>query len=322
MRFRRRGHGAAKMKAVVSEESCRKGGNGKNGVSARLRRVPGALLCLFACLMAVAVHCAAAARAVPQRIVSCGPAITEKLYLLGVEKNIAGVTVYCQRPYEAREKPKVGSVTQINVEKVAALRPDLVLATSLTDPCSVRRLKSLRLRVVVFKEPKSFEEMNEQFVEMGRLTGKEHVALEIVRASRKQVGHIRAGVKKLTRPRVFIQVGANPLFTASKESLFNDFLEFSGGINVAQDSKGGFYSREQVLTGNPDIILIVAMEGPVADREKTRWQRFDTVKAVRDRAVYVMDPYKMCSPTPVSFVEALETVANLLHPGRGKGGEQ
>ena len=133
---------------------------------------------------------------------------------------------------------------------------------------------------------------------------------------------IRAGTKELPRPKVFLQIGANPLFTASRESLLNDFVEFSGGINMVGDFKGGLYSREKVLAENPDIILIVAMEGAVAEKEKKRWERFGTINAVRDGAVYVIDPYKMCSPTPVTFVEALETVVNLIHPGPGKRGNK
>ena len=284
----------------------------------QVRRI---LLFLLTCLMAATAHPAAGAP-LPQRIVSCGPAVTEKLYLLGVERNIVGVTVFCRRPPEAERKPKIGSVIQINVERVVSLKPDLVCATSLTDPRSVNKLKALGIRVVLFGEPKSFAEMNGQFVQMGRLTGREQVAREIVRAAERKVERIRAGTKKLARPKVFLQIGANPLFTAPKESLLNNFLEFSGGINMAGDLRSGFLSREQVLTENPDIILIVAMEGAAAEKEKKRWQEFGTVKAVRDHAVYVIDPYKMCSPTPVTFVEALETVTALIHPGWGKGDNQ
>jgi iron complex transport system substrate-binding protein len=282
----------------------------------------GALLFLFACLIGALAHSSDAAMPLPQRIISTGPAVTEKLYLLGVERNIVGVTAYCQRPPEAQKKPRIGSVTKINVEKVVSLGPDLVCATSLTDPRSVKKLKDLGIRVVVFREPKSFAEMNEQFIEMGRLTGREQLAREIVRTAERKVGTIRARTKGAARPKVFLQIGASPLFTASKESFLNDFLEFSGGINAAGESGGGLYSRERVLAENPDIILIVAMEGAAAEKEKTRWQRFNTVKAVRDQAVYVIDPYKMCSPTPVTFVEALETLVNLIHPRRGKGGAQ
>ena len=281
--------------------------------------VRGSTFLLLACLIGVAAH-SASVPSLPQKIVSCGPAVTEKLYLLGLERNIAGVTIYCQRPRAAREKPKIGSVTEINVERVVALRPDLVIATSLTDSRSVKRLKGLGMKVAIFKEPKSFEEMNEQFIEMGRLTRKESEAREIVRTSREKVKRIRTTKKGLSRPRVFLQIGANPLFTAPKESLLNELLEFSGGSNIIHDAGGGLLSREQVLAGNPDIILIVAMEGAAAESEKTKWQRFDTVKAVKDGAIYVIDPYKMCSPTPVTYVEALETVVNVLHPERGKGG--
>ena len=134
--------------------------------------IVGICVLLSLCPIVVVAYSASAA-VLPKRIVSCGPAVTEKLYLLGVERSIVGVTVYCQRPPEAQSKPKIGSVTQISVEKVVSLRPDLVCATSLTDHRSVKKLRDLGMRVVVFNEPRSFAEMNEQFIEMGRLTGKE-----------------------------------------------------------------------------------------------------------------------------------------------------
>ena len=117
-----------------------------------------------------------AAGPTPHRIVSLGPTITEKLYLLGVEDYLVGVTTYCVRPPEACAKEKIGNVTQVNIEKIVDLKPDLVLATSLTDHRAVESLKRLGIGVIVFDEPRSYAETNEQFLELGRIVGREREA--------------------------------------------------------------------------------------------------------------------------------------------------
>jgi len=257
----------------------------------------------------------------PARIVSCGPAITEKLYLLGVDDRIAGVTTYCRRPSQALGKPKIGSVTHISMEKLISLEPDLVIATSLTDPRVVRKARKLGIKVAIFNSPGSYTEMNEQFVALGKMVGREQKATEIVRTSERRVREIREKTSALTKKKVFLQIGSSPLFTASRDSFLNDFLVFAGAVNVAADAGIGYYNREQVLRDDPDVILIVAMEGPVAHREKSAWMKFNTLRAARNNAIYVMDSDIMCSPTPLTFVEALEEVVRLVHGDKNKVGK-
>jgi iron complex transport system substrate-binding protein len=250
----------------------------------------------------------------PRRIISLGPTITEKLYLLGVQDRLVGVTTYCERPPEALAKEKVGNVTQVNREKIIELKPDLVVATSLTERRAVLGLKRLGIRVIVFNEPGSYAEMNRQFLELGGIVGRERRAEEIVRAADHRVNVIKKRVEGLPRPKVFIQLGAKPLFAATKDSFVNDFIELAGGTNIAREAKTGFYSREEVLRQDPDIIVIVGMDA-AAGNEKQGWQKFHALRAVRNDKIFVMDPYRICSPTPRTFVDALEEMVKALHPG-------
>jgi len=250
----------------------------------------------------------------PRRIVSLGPTITEKLYLLGVEDRLVGVTTYCVRPPEACKKEKIGNVTQVNVERIVELKPDVVFATSLTDRKSVESLKRLGIKVIVFNEPKSYAETNEQFLELGRTVGREREAGEIVAAARGKVDAIRKRIEGLPRPKVFVQLGAKPLFAATKDSFVNDFIEFAGGINIAREAKTGFYSREEVLKENPGVIIIVGMDAAAGNEKKT-WEKFHALKAVKDDRIFIMDSYRVCSPTPRTFVDALEEMVRALHPG-------
>ncbi len=250
----------------------------------------------------------------PRRLVSLGPTITEKLYLLGIEDRIVGVTTYCVRPPEACAKEKIGNVTQVNVEKIVDLKPDLVLATSLTDHKAVESLKRLGISVVVFNEPRSYAETNEQFLELGRIVGTEREARQIVRAAGRKIDAIRKRIRGLPRPSVFVQLGTKPLFAATKDSFVNDFIEFAGGTNIAREAKSGFYSREEVLRQDPDVIILVGMDAETAN-EKKAWRKFPVLKAVKNDRIFIMDSYLICSPTPRTFIDALEEMVKALHPG-------
>ena len=94
----------------------------------------------------------------------------------------------------------------------------------------------------------------------------------------------------------------------------NDFIELAGGTNIAREAKTGFYSREEVLRQDPDIIIIVLMDA-ATEVEKKAWQKFQVLKAVRHDRIFIMDPYRICSPTPRTFVDALEEMVKVLHPG-------
>lgn len=248
----------------------------------------------------------------PQRIISLGPALTEQLYLLGAEDRLVGVTTYCQRPRQAQNKEKVGTILEANLEEILQLQPELVLATPLTNPQAVEKLKSLKVKVIILLTAKNFSQICEQFLELGRIVGREKEAEAIVRQAKTEVNILRERVKGLPRLKVFIQIGSEPLFTVTEDSFFNDFIEFSGGINIASDAKSGLYSRERVLQADPDVIIITTM-GIIGEKEKKTWKHFKTLSAVKNNRIYIVDEYTYCSPTPVSFVTALEEMIKILH---------
>ena len=249
----------------------------------------------------------------PQRIISLGPALTEELYLLGLGSKLVGNTVYCKIPPEAKNKEKIGTVIDVNIEKIISLEPDLVLATSLTDSKTIDKLKNVRIKVVKFNQPKNFNEICEHVLRLGKITGKEKEAKKIIKIARDGVNIIRKKVEKLQKPKVFIQLGSKPLFTVTGDSFVNDFIEFGGGINIVRKLKSGLYNIEDVLKKNPDVIIIPTM-GIIGEQEKKNWQKFKTLNAARNNRIYIIDSYKICSPTPVSFVETLREMVEILHP--------
>jgi len=248
-----------------------------------------------------------------ERIVSLGPSMTEELYLLGKGDAIVGNTTYCVNPPPARLKDKVGNITDIDIEKIISLKPDLVLATPLVNPKMVRKLGDLGIKVEVLDVPKDFESLCIQFMELGKSVGKEKEAQEIIISARAKAEAIKKRSSLFSRPKVFIQIGTNPVFTANKDYFINDFVDLAGGDNIAADARAGAYSREEVLKRDPDVIIIADM-GIASGEEKKAWEKFRTMSAVKDDRIYIIDARKVCSPTPVTFVKTLREIALLLHP--------
>jgi len=249
-----------------------------------------------------------------QKIISLGPSITKSLYLLGVQDKLIANTIYCISPPQAKNKEKIGTAVEVNIEKVFCLKPDLVLATSLTNPKAKEKLKNLGINVITFPCPKDFKGMCKQFLQLARLVGKVKEAGQIIKQTENRIDSIKKKVKDFPKPKVLIQIGARPLFVANRDYFINDFIEFAGGINIAKGSKSGLYSREKVIKDNPDVIIIATM-GIIGEEEKKAWQNYKTLNATKFDRIYIIDSDKLSSPTPESFVDTLEEIVHILHPG-------
>ena len=257
----------------------------------------------------------------PRRIVSLGPSVTEELYLLGAGDRVVGVTNYCLKPPQAREKEKVGTVKEANLERIIDLKPDLVIATSLTDLKALAKLRDMGIKVITVPQPKDFSQICAHFLELGSVVGKRAEAEDIIVKARDRIRAIQDKCKNSPKADVFVQIGAKPLVTANRDSFFNDLVELSGGVNIAAASRGLSYmpySREKVLEADPDVIIIVTM-GIAGKAEKELWETFKNLKAVKDKRIYIVDSDKFCSLTPLTFVEALEEISGILHPDPRNG---
>lgn len=248
-----------------------------------------------------------------RKIISLGPSITEEIYLLGAQDRLVGVTIHCRKPQQVKEKEVVGTAIEVNVERIVALKPDLVIATSMTSPKSIEKLKDLGIGVVMFRAAESFSQLCDQFLEMAKLIGREKDAQAILEKSRSEVEAVKKSVEGLPRPKVIVQAGARPLWVATRDSFINDLIELAGGENLGPRGLNGRFSREKVLELNPDVIIITTM-GIIGDDEKVLWQKYPTISAVKNNRIYIVDSDKFCSPTPVTFAQTLKETAAMLHP--------
>lgn len=248
----------------------------------------------------------------PKRIISLAPSLTKSLYWLEGGDLLAGCTSFCilRNPDDAEV---VATAVQVNIEKAVMLKPDLVIASSLTNPETIRTFEKLGIPVLKFPYPRSFDDICQHVQILGEKIGREELADRLIADTRKRLDAVRAKVPvRKEKPRVFFQIGANPLFTAAPNTFMEDFIKFSGCVNIASDLKIGSITRETVLVRDPDVIMVMLM-GSVSREEKDKWEVYKNLTAVKNNKVFVVDDEKTCSPTPELFVEALDEIIGLIY---------
>jgi iron complex transport system substrate-binding protein len=252
----------------------------------------------------------------PLRIVSLAPSITECLFALGLGEEVVGVTLYSNFPPQVKDLPKVGTYTHLNLERVLALRPNLVVAIRDGNPREqVLRLAEMGLSVFIV-DPRDLEGLYDAIFSLGRLVGRDREAGEVIRSLKDRVERVKHAVKGRQRPRVLLQVGIEPLVAAGGGTLQDQLITIAGGINVASAAPGPYptLSMEMVLEARPEVIMISSMANPQdAAEELKKWRRWPSVPAVARGRVHLIDGDLIDRPSP-RIVEGLEWMAGLIHP--------
>ncbi|HKM94855.1 MAG TPA: helical backbone metal receptor [Prolixibacteraceae bacterium] len=245
------------------------------------------------------------------RVISLAPSITKNIYFLEAQDKLVACTSYCTEAINDKIEV-VASAVKVNIEKVVMLKPDLVLVTSITSPETIEMIQKFGIRVEVFETPKSFEQICVQFIELGVLLGKSALANEIVKASKEKIETFSKKKLLLNETTIFFQIGARPLFTVLPKTFMDDYITLIGARNLAEGFTQGSITRESVITKNPDVIFIVTM-GIVGNEEKTIWEGYQGMKAAENQKIFIIDAEKACSPTPITFIETLETIVTLMN---------
>ncbi|HQG30482.1 MAG TPA: helical backbone metal receptor [Deltaproteobacteria bacterium] len=278
-----------------------------------MRKILGILIVCTAALSLWALPCGA--KEIPRRIVSLAPSFTRQIYDLKMQDRLVGITSFC--PKYAQGKEIIGSLTALNFEKICALKPDLILAsTDSNKKADIEKLSSLGLAVEVFEGCESFECMCRGFIRLGDLLGKGKEARSMVADVRSRLDSMRSKIAGRQKLRVFWQMGTNPLVTAGDETFTGEIIRLAGCENIFSGVRTKYprVNIESVLTRNPEVIFIVSdMEG--ARVPLSVWKPFKDISAVKDGRVYVMSADTVCQPTPAMFLKSFQAVIARLYPG-------
>lgn len=249
----------------------------------------------------------------PQRIIALSPSLTENLFAVGAGRQVVGVSAYSDYPPEAATLPVVSDAVQVNLERVLSLEPDLVLADLQVVQAHAERLEALGIPVFAVNVP-NLEALFDTLLLLGRVTGHEATARELVAVLRARVAAVLARTRAIPeegRPLVFVEVWHEPLMTAGPGSFIDELVTLAGGRNLAHDAPNPWptYSVETVLARNPDVILLT---NRYRDEVLARpaWQG---VRAIQTGRVHEVEPDWLTITGP-RLVDGLETLAGLFHP--------
>jgi iron complex transport system substrate-binding protein len=257
----------------------------------------------------------------PARIVSMAPNITEILFALGLGGRIAGVTRFCDYPPETRAIPKIGGLVDPNIEVIQSLDPDLVIAFRGNPLRLVERVRKLGLPVFVLDIGAGLGSLFPLIDRIGRITRTETKADELVAGLRRRLEAVDAAVRGAgSKPKVFVLLYGQGLWTCGGESYVNDLIDRAGGTNVAAalPKKWALYKRERILKDDPDVIFILARSAAdfAAGRDwLARSAGVSNVAAVRSGRIYELDENAASRFGP-RLVDVLDRMAALLHPER------
>lgn len=219
-----------------------------------------------------------------RRIVSLAPHVTELLFAAGAGEYLVGAVEFSDFPLGARSIPRIGSAVHLDLERLVALRPDLVVGwgsgNQIADLETVERL-GLKLFV---SEPRGLEAIAQQIRQLGTLAGTTEQAAKSATTFDQRLAALRTRYRDRSRVRVFYQIWHRPLMTVNGEHIISDVVRLCGGHNVFAHLKRlvPTVSLEAVVAANPQAIISGGANRPEeAFATLASWRRFPDLMAVR-----------------------------------------
>ena len=234
-----------------------------------------------------------------QRIITLAPHAAESLYAAGAGDKLIGTVEYSDYPPAAKKVPRVGGYSRIDLEAVAALKPDLVIAwQSGNNLAQVDKLKALGLTVYVL-QPNKMADVADQLERLGQLAGSETAANAAAAAFRKRLETLQTANAGKPKVRVFYQIWKSPLMTVGGPQIISDAIRLCSGDNVFGNlgQMAPTVGVEAVLEADPEAIVATGM-GDARPEWLHDWDKWTRMTAVKRGNLFHINPDIMQRHTP------------------------
>ena len=250
-----------------------------------------------------------------RRIVSLAPHATELLFAAGAGSQVIGVITPADWPAEAAVLPRVGDSRAIDLERIADLRPDLVVAWPYVAPAQLEHLRDLGLAVYL-SDPHTPEEIADDLERLGTLAGTRESALRAAAVYRARLAAVRARERGMPRIRVFYEIWHLPLYTVGGKHLISAAIDLCGGENVFAALKlpAPSVSVEAVLAAAPEAI-VAGTDGALRPTWLDAWAPWRSVPAVARGNLLVVDANLLHRAGP-RFIDGVEQLCLALDRAR------
>ncbi len=255
---------------------------------------------------------------VPQRIVSLVPSNTEIVFAVGAGDRVVGVTRYDISPPDLVQRVKAGSILIVgggydpDIEKIVALKPDIILVGSTAEVSSqsYNKLQGLGFTLVALNA-NSIDGVLKDITLVGKIVGNDTQAQQVVTGIKGKVDSVVSLSSNAAKVKVYIENWPNPIFSVGTGSLQNDMVKKCGGTNVFSDLNGSKQvSAEAVIARNPDVMIMFHNQTNI-DELKTR-PGWENISAIKNNKVFQMTGYE-AAPNPL-IADSLQKMCNFIHP--------
>jgi iron complex transport system substrate-binding protein len=251
-----------------------------------------------------------------RRIVSLAPHVTETLFAAGAGEQVVGAVEYSDFPAAARRVPRIGGYSKLDLEAVAALKPDLAVGwASGNAPAHIAKLRALGIPVYL-AQPERIDDVATQLERYGELAGTATVAREAAAGFRARLLALRRQYGQRPPVRTFYQIWKQPLMTVGGGQVISDVIRLCGGTNVFADLKAlaPQVTVEAVLAADPAAIVASGM-GEARPEWLDDWRQWRTLNAVKRDNLFFIPPDLIQRHTP-RIVEGAEQLCRHLETAR------
>ena len=252
--------------------------------------------------------------AIPQRIISLAPSVTETLFALGVGDRVVGVTTYSNYPPQVQRIAKIGSFVNPSLEAVLGKQPDLVVGVpGGADRQQIKRMKRLGLKVLLVPAT-SLGDLFNSIKILARVVGRQEAGEKLLLRIRAQINQVRTTIAGTQPRRVLMVVGLRPLVAVGKGTFIDEILTLAGGENIAGAASPAWphLPLDYVIAKAPQVIIEGGMGSERGESGK-HWADLQSIPAVKEGRIYSYSSDKILRPGP-RVGEALKEIAQLIHP--------
>lgn len=245
-----------------------------------------------------------------ERAVSLAPSVTEMIFAAGAGDRLVGVTSFCDYPEAAKQIKKIGDTMTPNIEVIAALQPQVVFVTTASQIQGfMGKLESQNIAVFV-TDPKSVGAVEANLRQFGEIFETQRTANAEADKLSDRLADLDKKLSGVERPKTFVQISKEPLYTAGQGSYLTELIEKAGGVSVTKDVPTAFpkLSKETAVAMDPDVIILSA-----SDDNKEPNDIFRNSPAVKNGRVYSINADIISRPGP-RMADAAEQMAKMLHP--------
>ncbi|MBQ4832812.1 cobalamin-binding protein [Pseudoalteromonas sp. MMG010] len=238
----------------------------------------------FILLLVIFFSTATYAQSQSIRIIALAPHIVENLYAIGAGDLIVGTVDYADYPSEAKLIPRIGGYYGISLEKVLALKPDIVLAWKGGNKAlDLAQLERLGIKVH-FSNPTSLNDIADDIRHLGEVTEKQIQANKVASEFSRRLANITLEQSTHQSVSVFYQLWSEPMMTAAKGTAIDQIISLCKGDNVFSEASTQYpqISIENVVITKPQII-ITPQQHANKPQPEVLWNEWPEIPAVKNQ---------------------------------------